>query len=125
MTKKPRLTVVKPGASEIQPPRPLGQHGMALWGAVQREFAITDIGGLELLQQACAGIDRLEAITAQINAEGELIQTRTGMRSNPLIRDETQLRALVCRVLEKLGITHQAIKTPGRPGGFTSWTGEN
>jgi hypothetical protein len=87
-------------------------------------YAIADVGGIELLAQACGGIDRLEAIVAQINEDGEIIRTRTGSRSHPLIKEEIQLRALVCRVLEKLGITREQVKSPGRPGTFAAWSGK-
>jgi hypothetical protein len=121
-SKKPALTVVGSPSSGVQPPRKLGRHGTSLWNAVQREFRVNDRGGIELLAQACGSVDRLEAITARIDADGEVISTRTGLRSHPLIKEETALRALICRTLEKLGITQEQIKTPGRPGGIGTWT---
>jgi hypothetical protein len=118
MAKKPfSLTVVGSNANVLEPPRKLGKHGLSLWASVQHEYMITDVGGIELLAQACGGLDRLEAISAQINADGEMIQTRTGVRSHPLIKEEIALRALICRTLERLGITLEAIKPPGRPPG--------
>jgi hypothetical protein len=106
----------------MQPPRKLGQHGTALWTRVQSEYAITDIGGVEMLCQAAAAVDRLEAIAARISEDGELISTRASVRAHPLIKEETALRAFVVRTLEKLGITRQEIKAPGRPGSFASWS---
>jgi hypothetical protein len=117
MAKKPDLTIVGPDGSGIPPPRKLGKHGMSLWERVQREYAITDAGGVELLAQACACTDRAEAIAAGIDSTGEVLKTRTGVRTNPAIKDETALRALVVRTLEKLGITtEKVLNRPGRPG---------
>jgi hypothetical protein len=122
VAKKLTLTVVEPGAIGIVPPRKLGKAGATLWAAVQKEYGITDIGGTELLAQICGATDRLEAIAESISTEGELIVTRSGMRANPLIREETQLRAFVCRTLQKLGITQEPIKPIGRPPGSPGWT---
>jgi hypothetical protein len=123
--KKPPLTLIDPDFTGIGPPRKLGKHGLTLWQSVQREYAVTDVGGIELLMLACGGTDRLEAIAARINEDGKLIRTRNGARAHPLIREETSLRAFICRTLEKLGITQEKIKTPGRPpGSFAEWAGE-
>jgi hypothetical protein len=117
MAKKPTLSIVGLDASVLEPPRKLGRAGVSLWSSVQREYRIDDAGGIELLMQACTALDRVEAVAAQINTDGEIIKTRTGLRSHPLIKEETALRALVCRTLQKLGITQEAIKPPGRPPG--------
>jgi len=118
MAKKPSLSIVGPNTTgPLQPPRKLGKHGMSLWQRVQDEFRIGDAGGVELLAQACAALDRAEALAAGINADGEIIQTRTGLRSHPAVKDETALRALVIRTLERLGITtEKVLNRPGRPG---------
>jgi len=56
----------------MPPPRKLGSHGLALWESVQSAYHIDDVGGIELLAQACAAADRVEALAAQISAEGRL-----------------------------------------------------
>jgi hypothetical protein len=103
-SKKPTLTVVEPDAPGFQPPRPLGEHGMKLWSAVQREYRIRDIGGAELLAQAAGAVDRLEGLAARIAEDGEIIRMRTGLRVHPAIREETALRGFICKTLQKLGI---------------------
>jgi hypothetical protein len=40
------------------PPRPLHQHGMALWSRVTRDYDISDAAGIELLCLACQALDR-------------------------------------------------------------------
>jgi hypothetical protein len=124
--KKPPLSVVGSTPAGVQPARKLGVHGMASWRAIQAEYRIDDCGGVELLTQICAATDRLEAMSAQINRDGEMIRTKTGMRAHPLIREETALRAFITRAIEKLGIGVEAIKEPGRPPGYAGshggWT---
>jgi hypothetical protein len=86
-----------------------------LWDAVQSEYNIQDVGGLELLAEACAARDRVEAVREAIDRDGVAIKTRTGVRSHPLLRDEIANRSFVVRTLERLGITVETIKPVGRP----------
>jgi hypothetical protein len=46
---RPPLSLVSLEATSLAPPRKLGPPGRGLWDRVQREFAIADIGGIELL----------------------------------------------------------------------------
>jgi hypothetical protein len=124
MAKKPPLTIVGSTSTGIQPPRKLGKHGMMLWTGIQREFRVDDRGGVELLSQACAAADRAEALAACVARDGETIKTRTGLRIHPAVREELACRAFVCRTLERLGVNVEAIKKPGRPGGFSGWSEE-
>jgi hypothetical protein len=115
---KPPLTLFEPGLTGNPPPRPLGQHGMALWTGVTSEYTIQDIAGVELLMQACAASDRVEALAEQINADGEIVRTRTGPRVHPGVRDEVALRAFIVRTIEKLGLNFEAVRpVGGRPPG--------
>ncbi len=75
--KKLTLTVVEPPGTDFKPPRSLGEHGAKLWDAVQREHRIQDIGGAEVLAQACGAVDRLEALAARVAEDDEIIRTRT------------------------------------------------
>jgi hypothetical protein len=123
MLKQPPLTVVASPSTGIAPPRPLGEHGHELWAAVQHEYAVTDRGGVELLAQACAALDRAEALAARIAEDGEVIYGKTGPKAHPAIKDEIGCRAFVCRTLQRLGLNVEAIKPVGRPGSFVGWRG--
>jgi hypothetical protein len=112
---KPTLNLVDPASSGISPPRKLGQHGLSLWNSVQTAYRIDDVGGMELLAQACAATDRVEALAERINADGEVVQTRAGPKAHPALRDELQGRAFIVRTLERLGLNVEAIKPIGRP----------
>jgi hypothetical protein len=57
--KASRLTLV---GNAPKPPRKLGDAGLSLWNRVQSEYGITDVGGVELLMQACLAADRAEAL---------------------------------------------------------------
>ena len=88
---------------------------MSLWNSIMSEYQIADIGGLELLRQACLTSDRVEGLRAAIDADGPTIRTKNGPGAHPALRDELQGRAFICRVLEKLGITLEPLKPVGRP----------
>jgi hypothetical protein len=121
---KPPLSVADSAAIGIAPPRPLGETGRALWGSVQRIYQIDDAGGIELLAQACEASDRVAALAERINADGEVVQTRTGPKAHPALRDELAGRAFICRTLERLGLNVETIKPIGRPSG-AGWRGRD
>jgi hypothetical protein len=119
---KPPLTLVNPAATGVSPPRKLGQHGLSLWNSVQHAYRIDDVGGIELLAQACAAADRVEALAERISADGEVVNTRAGPKAHPALRDELQGRAFIVRTLERLGLNVEAIKPIGRPSKI-GWRG--
>jgi hypothetical protein len=113
---KPLLNVADPASSGISPPRKLGIHGLSLWSSVQGAYQIADVGGIELLAQACAAADRVEALAQRITADGEVVNTRSGqLKAHPGLRDELAGRAFIVRTLERLGLNLEAVKPIGRP----------
>ena len=101
------LTVV--GGPSV-PPRKLGEAGLSLWNRVQAEYQITDVGGVELLTQACLARDRAEALAAVIEADGERIITKTGIKDHPCLKHELAARSFIVRTLQRLGVTDEVIK---------------
>jgi hypothetical protein len=95
-----------------EPPRALAAHGQRLWDAIQAEYRIADAAGVELLAQACAGLDRAEALAAEIARVGFVL---TGGRANPLVKDELAARAFVVKTLSRLGLDLEPSKPVGRP----------
>jgi hypothetical protein len=117
----PPLSLVSPDANRIAPPRPLDSHGAALWDRVMAAYSITDEGGIELLAQACAALDRAEALREAIDRDGEVIRARSGPKVHPACKDELACRAFVVRTLERLGLNVEAVKSPGRPTNPHGW----
>src|SRR5436190_12752994 len=118
MTKRTSpLTLVAPGAALPAPPRKLGSAGLALWNRVQAEYAIADIGGIEVLCQICQALDDIEALTEAVERDGRTIRTRTGIKAHPELRDILGGRAFVVRSLQKLGVTLEPLRPAGRPSG--------
>lgn len=105
------------------PPRPLGEHGQKLWSRVQAEYGIADVGGLEILAQLCAAEDLAETLADVIRTEGPMLQTKHTRRTHPAVRELIQARALVCRLIEQLGINVEVTKPVGRPARSFGWKG--
>jgi hypothetical protein len=89
---------------------------MQLWRSVLAEYQIDDVGGRELLAQACAGLDRAEGLAAQIAADGEIIRSRAGPRAHPALKEEIACRSFVVRTLTRLGLNSEPVRASvGRP----------
>jgi hypothetical protein len=113
-----RVIPAQPQGHGVPPPAHLDEVGAALWHRVVADYVFDDPASYQILADACLCTQRAERCRKLIDAHGELLQTKYGPKPNPLIRDETQLRALTARLLEKLGLTFEAIRTPGRPPGI-------
>jgi hypothetical protein len=94
-----------------------------LWDRIQAEYRITDCGGMELLAQACQALDRAEGLAAAIARDGDVVRSRTGVpKTHPAVREELACRSFVVRTLERLGVTSETVKAPGRPpSGGVGW----
>jgi hypothetical protein len=126
---KPPLSLVGtaiPGEIEMfsTPIRPLGPHGQRLWSLTQSEYGIADIGGREMLTQACELLDRAEDLREAINRDGAVLYTKAGPKLHPAVREETSLRVAIGKMLERLGLNLEPIKSQGGQSRAVVWTGE-
>ena len=121
MSKQPQLSVASPLESIPAPPIKFGNAGLNLWNRIQREYGISDAGGVELLCQICSAADTVELLSEQIAVDGTVIQTRTGPRAHPAIRDQLNHRSFITRTMSKLGLNVEPVKTMGRPSTPTGW----
>ena len=78
-------------------------------------YHVEDVGGIELLAQACAAADRAESLAEKISEDGETVRGKNGIRAHPCLKDELAARSFVCRTLARLGITTESVKPMGRP----------
>ena len=85
MPRRP-LKLVAPGTTPSEPPLTLGEAGMSLWRRLLSEHEVDGSGVREVLARICQAADRLEALRAQINRDGEL----PGGKEHPLLRAELQ-----------------------------------
>jgi hypothetical protein len=121
---KPPLSVVGNRPKSDASPRKLGPSGTDLWNSIQNEFRIQDAGGIALLMQTCLAADRAQALADRIDADGEVIKGKGGLRAHPAIREELACRAFIVRTLSRLGVTDESIKAVGRPpSGGIGWRG--
>src|SRR5262249_55695296 len=95
--------------------------GMALWRGIMDEFEVSDAAGMELLCQACQGLDRAEACREQIDQMGECgVVNGVAIKEHPLLKIELASRSFVVRTLERLGLNSEPAKSIGRPAGTWS-----
>jgi phage terminase small subunit len=127
MAKKPApplKLVTATDATWPEPPRTLDDHGRSLWDRIQREYAIADAGGLELLLLACEGIDRIWALRQEIARDGAVIRMRNGaVKEHPALKAEIAAMSFVTRTLARLGLEFEPVRpSVGRPSG-SGWRG--
>src|SRR4051812_24662938 len=115
-TSKPPLAIVDaPPSTPPSPPRTLGPTGQDLWSRVQGEFVVADCGGVGLLQQCCEAADLVQELAECVASEGLTLETRTGLRAHPALRDMLSARAFVYTTLRRLGVTDEPVGRMGRP----------
>jgi hypothetical protein len=114
------LTVVgsTPGIKPPTSPGKLAATGLSLWKDIVAAYQFEDRASYEALYQACCAADRAESCRKQIDADGELVRTKTGVREHPLLKAEIACRAFVVRTLGRLGLDLEPVRpSPGRPPG--------
>jgi hypothetical protein len=81
-------------------------------------YDIADVGGREILLQACQALDRAEEMAGIINRDGPLLAGRSGVKEHPLLRAEITNRGFVTRELRRLGLDIEPLRPGvGRPPG--------
>jgi hypothetical protein len=116
-SQKTNLHLVTSATSQSStPPRTLGQHGQALYDRILSEYEISDAGGLQLLLLAAEATDRLQALRANIDQDGEVLRTRSGPKPHPALRTELSTRSFIVRTLARLGLdVTDPLAQPGHP----------
>jgi hypothetical protein len=90
---------------------------MSLWCRITSAYNVTDAGGVELLTLACQALDRAESLRGQIDADGEIVRVRTGLRAHPALKVELENRSLVSKLLVRLGLDMEVSPEPPRTVG--------
>ena len=57
-----------------------------LWQSIMSEYEIGDSGGLAMLAQACAAVDRIVQFGEAIDRDGPVIRTKQGPKDHPLLK---------------------------------------
>jgi hypothetical protein len=96
------------------PPKALARAGRDLWIGITRNYR-GDYLEVEILKRICVLEDRGAEITAVIDREGVSIMMPNGPRAHPLIREETNIRGLVAKLLKQLLDIDRPVRRPGRP----------
>lgn len=124
--RKPALKIVKTARTTNHPPRTLGKVGLGLWTRITNEYDVNDAAGKELLALGCEALDRAEACRAAIDRDGEVQRGGNGFsKEHPALRPELASRAFVAKMLLRLGLDVEPLRSgPGRPPG-PQWPSRN
>jgi len=72
-------------------PGHLSAEAKRLWRDVQKDFAVSDAAGLQLLMRMCEALDGLRACQTAIREEGMTTKgSRSQIRPHPLLRVEAE-----------------------------------
>lgn len=86
---------------------------------MQASYAVSDVGGVEILLQTCFALDRSEELATEIDNDGPTILVKGTLREHPLLKAELANRSFVVRGLQRLGLNYEIIKpSVGRPPGY-------
>ena len=111
-----KLRVVKNAKGANNPPRPLGPAGSSLWKRVTSEYNVSDSGGREMLCLAAETLDRVEALRAALDRDGEVVVVKGIPREHPALKGELAGRSFISKVLLRLGLSVEVSTKPvGRP----------
>ena len=117
----PKLKVVsRAGQSTYpKPPPNLGSTGQDLWNRIIEAYSFDEPASLETLFQACAAADRAAELAERIDSDGLMVETRSSVRDNPLLKAEIAARSFVVRTLARLGLDLEPVRPGrGRPPGY-------
>jgi hypothetical protein len=124
MAKKGSTTALKLVRQDVvprdpaEPPPHLKEAGARLWCSVQSQYRVEDAGGLLLLTEACASLDRSEQLRVEIDRDGPVLRTARGVQDHPALKHEAAARALATRLIQRLGLDLEPIRDRvGRPAG--------
>ena len=72
---------------------------------------------------AAEALDRMQSLRAQIDADGEVVRTKNGLKKqHPALKSELAARSFIARTLQRLGLNLEPLQSrPGRPPTPTTW----
>ena len=100
------------------PPKHLSPPARRWWAALQREYGITDAGGLALLAAAADAWDRCREAREILAKEGVITVDRFNQpQPHPAVRIEHSARAQLLQALKALNFDLEIAQRAGRPAG--------
>ena len=70
---------------------------------------VADCGGVELLCQCCEAAGLVQELSECVAREGKTLETKTGLRAHPALRDMLSNRAFVVTTLRRLAVTDESV----------------
>src|SRR4051794_8035610 len=107
--------------TKLKPPKGLSYTARCWWNRLQTGYAITDDGGVAILNEGAWSVERAEQARAAIERDGLVLYDRFGQaRPHPAVAIERDARAAVLRALKALRIEQPESlhAAPGRPANY-------
>jgi hypothetical protein len=102
--RKRQALIVLPAAGASASSAVLGDAGQRLWDDVAGAWELSE-HERAILTQACRGVDRLDAMAAELAAAPQVVKNSRGdLTAHPLLVESRQTSALVARLFAALGL---------------------
>lgn len=95
------------------PPSGLGRTGRSLWSSVLADYELTEPEHV-LLREACRTADSIDALQAQLDADGLMAESSQGVRVHPALVELRQQRVTLARLWSALRVPIGAEEEAGR-----------
>jgi P27 family predicted phage terminase small subunit len=107
-----------------KPPKHLSAPARRWWAEMQKEYQISDAGGISLLNVAADAWQRATEARELIRTDGAVVLDRFGQKvPHPAVRIEHGARAQLLQALKQLNLDLEPVKAPGRPTGSYTFGG--
>ncbi len=111
------MTIKLKSSSAPKPPKHLSGEAREVWLSLAEEYAISDAGGLLLLNGVCECLQRVREAQAMLAKDGSVTADRWGqLKPHPAAAQERDARSGMLSSLRQLHLDIEPLKAIGRPG---------
>lgn len=99
---------------QIKIPRHLSKQSKAFFKQITEDFELEN-HHIALLEQACVMLSRAAEARQLIASQGLTLQTKTGLRTNPAVKIESEAMVVFARLMREIGLDAGPLQPDNRP----------